>query len=178
MEWIDTLMLDPKRENTASEDRRFDGDFSVDSIKAVSARVLAVQGVSLLHAVGRSSEELTAALEILRAFRATGRRVVLCDTSALTPGRQIGRSLVEDSGVEAVVSCGTHGRDLAIGARDAGLDLASVIVCSDVKSACEALVHRLCPGDTVLLWGVDQVACNRLVMWLEKRFAERTRLAA
>lgn len=178
MEWIDTLMLEPKRESTIDGTHRFGEGSSVDSIKAVSARVLAVQGVSLLHAAGRTTEELTAALEILRGFRAAGRRVVLCDTSTLAPGRQVGQSLVRDCGVEAVVSCGTHGRDLAIGARDAGLDLASVIVCRDVKAACEALVYRLNPGDTVLLWGVDQVTCNRLVMWLEKHFSECSRAAA
>ena len=178
MEWIDTLMLEPKRENTNDANARPGGDSAIDSIKAVSARVLAVQGVSLLHAFGRNSEELTAALEILRAFRATGRRVVLCDTTNLAPGRQVGRLMVENSGVEAVVSCGAHGRELAIGARDAGLDLASVIVCPGVKAACESLVRRLCPGDTVLLWGVDQQTCNRIVMWLEKHFVESCHVAA
>jgi len=171
-------MLDSNRQKTYFNSERFEDDSKIDSIKAVSARVLAVQGVSLVHATGRGLDELAAALEILRGFRATGRRVVLCDTSTLTPGRQTGRSLVEKGTAQAVVSCGTHGRDLAIGARDAGLDLGSVVVCRDVKAACEALVNQLGPGDTVLLWGVDQETCNRLVLWIEKLFSTSTKIAA
>jgi len=174
-------MLESNRHRSPFEglpEGRFEEDLKVDSIKAVSARVLAVQGVTLVHATGRAPDELAAALAILRGFRATGRRVVLCDTSRLSSGRQNGRSLVEKGGAQAVVSCGGHGRDLAIGARDAGLDLGSVVVCRDVKSACEALVRQLGPGDTILLWGVDQEACDRLVNWLEKHFSENTRLAA
>jgi len=181
MDWTDTLMLEPTRHASFFEGIAIDGGSKIDSIKAVSARVLAVQGVSLVHAAGRDSGELSAALEILRGFRATGRRVVLYNTSSLTPGRQDGRSLVEKGGAQAVVSCGVHGRDLAIGARDAGLDLASVVVCRDVKAACEALVNQLGPGDTVLLWGVDQETCIRLVLWLDKHFSEcsqNTHLAA
>jgi len=134
-------MLEPNRHQSFFENTQIDQSSNIDSVKAVSARVLAVHGISLVHANGRGSEELAAALEILRGFRATGRRVVLCNTSMLTPGRQNGRSLVEKGGAQAVVSCGVHGRDLAIGARDAGLDLASVVVCPDVKAACEALVN-------------------------------------
>jgi len=181
MDWTDTLMLDSNRHRSSFEglqENRFEEDLKVDSIKAVSARVLAVQGVAFVHATGREPDELAAALAILRGFRATGRRVVLCDTSMLAPGRQNGRSLVEKGGAQAVVSCGMHGRDLAIGARDAGLDLGSVVVCRDIKSACEALVSQLGPGDTVLLWGIDQETSNRLVNWLEKHFAENVRLAA
>jgi len=172
MDWTDTLMLESNRHKSFFESTQFDKNPNIDSIKAVSARVLAVNGVSLVHANGRETEELAAALEILQGFRATGRRVVLCNTSALTPGRQNGRSLVEKGDAQAVVSCGPHARDLAIGARDAGLDLASVVVCRDVKSACEALVNQLAPGDTVLLWGVDQKTCNRLVLWLDKHFSK------
>ncbi|MCA9231967.1 MAG: hypothetical protein KDA57_15065 [Planctomycetales bacterium] len=178
MEWTDTMMLEENRPLQFFDPRRFNEGASVDSVKAVSARVLAVQGLSLLHASGRTNDEFSAALEILRGFRATGRRVVLCDTTRMAPGRQAGNSVVVRGGAGVVVSCGPHGRELAIGARDAGLDLASVVVCRDVKAACEALVHRLCPGDTVMLWGVEQETCNRLVMWLDRRFSEPTSAAA
>jgi hypothetical protein len=178
MEWIDTLMLESNRQKSFFETPGRGDDARIDSIKAVSARVLAVQGISLMHAAGRTTEELTVALEILRGFRATGSRVVLCDASTLSSGRQAGQLLVEQGDAKAVISCGTHGRDLAIGARDAGLDLSSVVVCRHVKAACVVLVHRLVPGDTVLLWGVDNEVCNRLVNWLDKYFSERTTAAA
>ena len=173
MEWTDTLMLESNRQKPFFDLSYNEEDARVDSIKAVSARVLAVQGVSLMHTTGHTTEELAAALEILRGFRATGQRIVLCDASSLSSGRQAGQLMVEQGDARAVISCGSHGRDLAIGARDAGLDLSSVVVCQDVKAACEALVHRLVPGDTVLLWGVEQDACNRLVNWIGKYFSER-----
>ncbi len=175
MDWTDTLILESSRQSASLDGQQIEEG---NSIKAVSARVVAVQGISLLHASGSTLEELAAALEILRGFRATGRRVVLCDSSSLAVGRQLGRALVEDGAAEALVSCGSNARELAIGARDAGLGLANVIVCRDVRGACEALLGRLGPGDTVLLWGVDQATCNQLVLRLDKRLSNRIAAAA
>ena len=52
---------------------------------------------------------------------------MLCDTSYLaddyrTVQRQLGHALVELGNAEVLVSCGLGGREVAIGARDEGLD--------------------------------------------------------
>ncbi len=163
MEWTDTLMLEPRRPTPDNISRTV----------AYKVRVIPVEGVSLLHAEVRTHEETEATLELLRGFRAA-RRVVLCDTSFLvddthTVERQLGHTLVNSGDAEMLVSCGSCAREVAIGARDAGLDLASVVVCGDAKSACEVLTHRLIPGDTVLLLGLDRWTCDRLTASLAKR---------
>ena len=178
MEWTDTLMLEVNRQRSAAEDEVSSERAGRETVQAVSARVVAVQGISLLHAGQGTQNESIAVLELLRGFRTTGRRVVMCDNSCLAIGRQFGRDLVQHGAAEMVVSCGLQGRDLAIGARDAGLDLASVVVCLDALVGCEVLIHRLAQGDTVLLWGIEQETCNHLVVQLDKRLSERTLAAA
>jgi hypothetical protein len=68
-----------------------------------------------------------------------------------------------------LVSCGMAGREVAIGARDSGLDLANVVVCRDSRAACELMAAQLMPGDTVLLLGVDGETSDRLVELLDGR---------
>ena len=166
MDWTDTLFLESRDPSVAVAERTV----------ADGVRVIPVHGVTLLHAQVRTHEQTQIALKLLRGFRATERRVVLCDTSCLvddylTVERQLGNSLVELGEAEMLVSCGLCGRDVAIGARDQGLELANVVVCGDARSACEVLTHRLVPGDTVLLLGVDDETRARLVLSLEKRLS-------
>jgi hypothetical protein len=166
MEWTDTLILE-----TAGR-----GMIGNDQAVALGMQVSPVQGVSLLHAKVHSREETEVALKLLRGFRAAGRRVVLCDTSYLaddhhTFQRQLGHTLVEVGNAEVLVSCGVCGREVAIGARDEGLELANVVVCGDTHSACEVLTHQLIAGDTVLLLGVDDETRARLILSLEKRLS-------
>ena len=166
MEWTDTLMLEPTDQGAAKSER----------IVADGVQVTPVQGVSLLHARVHSHEETEAALKLLRGFRAAGRRLVLCDTSYLTDDyhtmqRQLGHALVGVGEAEVLVSCGSCGREVAIGARDEGLELANVIVCGNARSACKVLTHQLVPGDTVLLLGVDNETRARLILSLEKRLS-------
>lgn len=170
MDWSDTLLFDS-----------YKPDSGVTSVQRL-VKVFPVQGVTLLQAVVGSEQDKTAALDSLRGFRAAGRRVVLCDTSALEDGyrpvqRQLGHSLVEEGFAEVVISCGAAARDVAIGARDEGLPLANVIVCGDERSACEVLTNQMMPGDTVLLLGVEDDIRARLVLSLENRLG-RTAAAA
>ena len=166
MEWTDTLILEPTYRGTARTDRSV----------AVGLQVTPVQGVSLLHARVDTREETETALKLLRGFRAVGRRVVLCDTSYLADDyhkvqRQLGHALVKVGGAELLVSCGPGGREVAIGARDEGLDLANVVVCGEARSACEVLTNQLRAGDSVLLLGVDNDTRARLIFTLEKRLS-------
>ncbi len=194
MDWTDTMMLEPTPRlraypgTTAEVSHGGEGlqqqTVAGPSIKLAdpehatsSTRVITVQGVTLLHSDGGSRQELVAALESLRDFRAVGRRVVLCDTTELVVGRQFGCSLVEQGQVEVLVSCGRSGREIAIGARDAGLALADVVVCGRSTAASEVLSHRLAPGDTVLLLGVREESCNHIVAVLEQRLSLQLKAA-
>jgi hypothetical protein len=151
MDWTDTTMLEPTRTISIA-----------DAQRSVScARVVAVQGVTLLQVDAKSRAEIDSSLEVLGGFRASGRHVVLCDTTHLVVGRQFGVRTVEKGTAELLVSCGLSGREIAIGARDAGLSLANVVVCSQV------------PGDTVLLLGIEEKTCDTLVAALEKRLSVR-----
>jgi hypothetical protein len=159
MEWIDTLMLEPKPQHKITHLR----------IHRESMQVRAAQGTTLLCADVGTHQETNEALELLRGFRATGRRVVLCDTSRINAGRQLGQAIVTAGSASMLVSCGISGREVAIGARDTGLDLANVVVCRDSRAACELLARQLSPGDTVLMLGADRETCDWLVELLDNR---------
>ena len=162
MDWSDTILFeDYKKANTpAKEDL---------------VQVFPVQGVTLLQANVDSPEDAEYATDSLRGFRAT-RRVVLCNVTGLqnifeSVERQLGHALAREGQADLLISCGSAGREVAIGARDEGLSLSSVVVCSDDRSACEVLANQIAPGDSVLLLGVDDSVRARLVLSLEKRLA-------
>lgn len=168
MEWTDTLMFAPDSSGGSSK--------QVQPTK--SMRVMAMEGLTLLCANVTSRSETTTALEALRDFRATGRRVVLCDTSRLTVGRQFGCEVVEKGTANLIVSCGISGREVGIGARDAGLDLSSVVVCSQPLAGGQVLTSHITPGDTVLLLGIDEKTCDALAHMLEYHLSIKSSAAA
>jgi|GEM_PF-1852104 len=168
MEWTDTLMLDETTKSAGTQPSQA-MDFT---------RVVALEGLTLLCAQATSRTETLAALELLRDFRATGRRVVLCDTSQLIVGRQFGREVVESGAAQMLISCGISGREVGIGARDAGLDLSSVVVCPQPRAGGQVLATRLAPGDMVLLLGIDSKTCDSVIAQLDQHFSERSALAA
>ncbi|MCG8448247.1 MAG: hypothetical protein MI725_01540 [Pirellulales bacterium] len=161
MDWTDKMMQEPSHQFSIAASQR----------SVACGRVVTVQGITLLQVDAGTHQQVDAALEVLRGFRATGRRVVLCDTSGLVVGRQFGSHLVECGSMEMLVSCGLSGREIAIGARDAGLSLANVVVCSQPSAACEVLTCRLVQGDTVLLLGIEEGVCDQLVAALDKRLS-------
>ena len=159
MEWTDTLMLD-----TAPTAKLSKPEPEIDF-----TRVVTLQGITLLCTNATSRHDIAAALELLRGSRVTGRRVVLCDTSRLVVGKQFGREMVEGGDVQIVVSCGISGREVGIGARDAGLNLASVVVCGNALAGGQVLANQLAPGDTVLLLGIDKATCESVATLLSER---------
>lgn len=170
MDWSDTVLFEPKLyvgENTSQDE----------------VREFHVRGVTLLQGNLGTYDDTDFAINTLRGHHASGRRIVLCNTSGIVEDyssveRQLGHALVQEGAAELLISCGKNGREVAIGARDQGLHLANVIVCSDMPSGCEVLTNQLQMGDTVLLLGVDDAVRARLVLSLEKRLAIQARAAA
>ncbi len=168
MDWTDTLMLEAASNNSLAE-----------SNEAMQfTQVLTLPDVTLLCANATSRSETHAALELLRGFKASGRRVVLCDTTQFAVGRQFGCEVVEQGAANLLVSCGISGREVGIGARDAGLSLSGVVVCAKPNSGGQVLAHRLSAGDVVLLLGIDEQMCEELAELLTTRFSRNQALAA
>lgn len=168
MEWTDTLMLDITSAANGSE----------PSSAMEFTRVVPLNGITLLCASSKSRSETVAALKLLRGFRATGRRVVLCDTTQLVVGKQFGTEVVEHGSASLLITCGISGREVGIGARDAGLDLGSVVVCSKATAGGQVLARQMAPGDTVLLLGLESEACDEIVGTLSDVFAPHAVAAA
>jgi hypothetical protein len=159
------------------------GSFVVGPLPASSdLAVFKVSGTSLLHAPVCSPAAAEAALKSLRGFRTAGRRVAWCNPAELArvPNADLGawgRKFVEQGGAEMVVVCGSGGRELAIAARDAGLPIGRVVVCSDDVTARNVLGDSIMSGDAVLALGISAESCYKLAERLESRF-ERESLVA
>ena len=141
-----------------------------------------ISGATLMHVASATPATTEAALKTLREFRAIRRRVVWCNSSDLaqTPNADLrawGRKLVELGHADMVIACGVGARDLAIAARDAGLSIGRVVVCTDDATARNVLTDSIVAGDTILALGTASESCYKLAERLETRF-ERELLVA
>ena len=141
-----------------------------------------VSGATLMHVANCTPASAEAALKTLRDFRAVRRRVVWCNSTELSriPSADLrawGRKLVELGHADLVVACGTGARDLAIAARDAGLSIGRVVVCTDDATARNVLTDSIVAGDTILALGTSSESCYKLAERMESRF-EREVLVA
>jgi len=124
-------------------------------------------GNTLLVSEDSSPADAATALKSLRGFRAASRRIVWCDATQLydTPNsdmRRWGRRFVEEGGAVVVVVNGPGGHEVAIGAREAGVNLGHAVVCPDWATGHNVLFDLICPGDTLLMLGLSEEACRRL----------------
>ena len=155
------------------------GAFAVGPTTAsATPTVLRVPGATLLVAPQATLAATEAGMKALRGLRSSGRRVVWWNVSemARTQGVDLcqwGRRIVEEAGAALVVVCGVGGREVAVGARDAGLALGRVVVCRDEATARNVLGDSIASGDTVLALGVGMEGCGRLCDRLESRFARQ-----
>ena len=69
-----------------------------------------------------------------------------------------------------VVAHGAGARELAIAARDAGLALGRVVVCTDEITARNVLGDSIMDGDAILALGIPAESCYKLAERLESRF--------
>jgi hypothetical protein len=141
-----------------------------------------VSGATLMHAPNCTPATAETALKTLRNFRAVRRRVVWCNPTELsrTPRADLqawGRKLVDLGHADMVVACGAGARDLAIAARDAGLSIGRVVVCTDEATARNVLTDSIVAGDTILALGTTSESCYKLAERIETRF-ERELLVA
>lgn len=157
--------------------------FAVGPMPATPAVTLInVSGATLMHAASCSPAAAENALKNLRDFRAVRRRVVWCNPTELSriPNADLrawGRKLVDLGHADMVIACGTGARDVAIAARDAGLSIGRVVVCTDDATARNVLTDSIVAGDTILALGTTSESCYKLAERMETRF-ERELLVA
>ena len=143
---------------------------------------LRVPGATLLVVPEADQRSANAALKSLRGFRTDGRAVVWANLGELAEAPHVdlgqwGRRLVEEAGAQLVVMCGPGGRDVAVGARRAGLPLGRVPLARTNAAPPNVPGDSGTAGDAILALGIPRDSAQRLADRLESRFS-RTLTAA
>lgn len=124
---------------------------------AMRSQVVVNQGVKLIiDCYNANPASMKAAVQLLAQTGAKGKKIaVLGDMLELGPNadqmhEEVGRFLVRQ-GVDLLVACGGLGRDLAKGAKQAGLDPSHILEVSDARAAAAAVKTVVKSGDVVLI---------------------------
>jgi UDP-N-acetylmuramoyl-tripeptide--D-alanyl-D-alanine ligase len=142
--------------------------------------VIDIRGAAIINDTYNSNPTaMRAALELLRDFESSGRRIVVCgDMAELGPQSialhwQTGKEIVQIGGAELVIACGQFARHVTAGARAAGMQRARAIPCDTVEAALPYIRQILMPGDSVLVKGSRLMAMERVIEGLKAESAVR-----
>jgi UDP-N-acetylmuramyl pentapeptide synthase len=137
--------------------------------------VLTHDDLSIINDMGgRTPSARRAALELLRAFPATGRRAVLCldandhDESATDGIAAWGEEVVTVAGADALWAAGNLATGLVGAAREAGLPTAAGLTFADVDQLLPCLEQHIQPGDVVLVQGTPSGAAEQVLRRLRE----------
>jgi UDP-N-acetylmuramyl pentapeptide synthase len=123
---------------------------------------------------GRTPWARRAALELLRAFPAAGRRAVLCldanEHRDATPEDVAawGEQVVTVAGADALWAAGDLAGPLIGAAREAGLPAAASLKCPDIDQLLPCLEGHIQPGDVVLVQGTPSRAAEQVLRRLRE----------
>lgn len=135
-----------------------------------SCEVSEIRGATIIHdGHNASAPAMRAALELLRDFDATGRRIVLLgdiaagEDEAILLHRQLGNQVVTLCGADVLIACGDHAGDVVAAARAAGMPSRQAIACRTPEEAPPYLGQIILPGDVVLIKGARVLAMQHVV---------------
>jgi len=143
--------------------------------------VLEMRGATVINDTYNSNPTaMRAALELIRDFDASGRRIVVSGDMAelgresIASHWRLGKETVSLGGAELLIACGRFARHVVAGARAAGMPHARAVPCETADDALPYLGQAIQPGDVVLVKGSRNMAMERVIEALE-RFPERRR---
>ena len=150
-------------EEAAGALSRFDG-------VPMRCEVIEVRGATIINdAYNANPAAMRAALELLRDFETSGRRIVVCGDMAELGGdapllhSQLGSQVVTLCGADVLIACGEYAGQVVAAARAAGMPHAHAIPCRSPEDTLPFLGQAILPGDVVLVKGSRVLAMERIV---------------
>lgn len=132
--------------------------------------IIEIRGATIINdAYNANPAAVRAALELLRDFETSGRRIVVCGDMAELGSEapllhsQLGNQVVTLCGADLLIACGEYAGHVVAAARAAGMPHAHAIPCRSPEDALPFLGQAILPGDVVLVKGLRVLAMERIV---------------
>jgi len=129
-----------------------------------------VRGATVINdAYNANPASMHAALELLRDFDTSGRRIIVCGDMAELGDEatrhhfRLGGEVVNVGGADLLVACGRFARTVVDGARAAGMPRSRTIPCETPTEALPYLGQAILPGDVVLVKGSRSMNMERVI---------------
>ena len=154
--------------------------YFIKQSEELCCRIVEGTATTLLDCCQNASPDMMQqAFRELQKYPTTGKRWVVCgdycsqrwDDGVMH--RQLGSQAITDGSADRVIGCGQFGREIAIGARDAGMPMSSVTVCRQVHEAVQFLKRNLSAGDAVLVAGTRHMNMLPLIEAIQQSVPTR-----
>jgi UDP-N-acetylmuramoyl-tripeptide--D-alanyl-D-alanine ligase len=129
-----------------------------------------IRGTTIINdSYNSNPTAMRAALELLREFEVSGRRIVICGdmaelgTQSIALHWQMGKDIVHVGGADLVIACGRFARHVTAGARSTGMIRSRAVPCDTLEDAMPYFGQVVMPGDVVLVKGSRFMAMERLI---------------
>jgi len=132
--------------------------------------VFQMRGATVINdAYNANPSSMHAALELVRDFDTSGRRIIVCGDMAELGDASIrhhfhlGCEVVNVCGADLLIACGRFSKTVVDGARAAGMPSSRTIRCTTPGDALPYLGQAILPGDVVLVKGSRSMNMERVI---------------